>query len=69
MWTDKIAGRGATIATHPVLAGERVVVVRSDPFGRFVVVRIQRRRGDYRKGDELSLSPDVVLVDAPESTT
>lgn len=50
--------------THP-MNGERVEVVRRDPFKRFVIVRVLRTRGEYRKGSELRMLPKN-LADASD---
>ena len=60
MWRDNLAGKLATITSHPVLAGEQVTVKRSDPFKQFVIVTLARRVGNYRAGDDIRLAPDQI---------
>lgn len=44
---------------HP-LAGQTVELVRRDPFKRFVIVRVLKTVGDYKKGETFTFPPAVV---------
>lgn len=44
---------------HP-LNGAKAEIVRRDPFNRFVIVKVLKTLGPYKKGDELNLKPENV---------